>query len=381
MRKNRTYTKKETQNNVLEHSKAKLEFYQNYLWRYLTVLLNDQYTTKINIYDVFCGVGIYEDGGKGSPIIAIETIKNLSKKYLKKSITLTVNDIDIEKVQKVKSHINDNFKNVCEFTAYNLNAIEMIETVIANIKKSKKDEKNLVFIDPYGYKEIYKQNILDIMEAGKSEIILFLPISNMYRFSRDAINNEENKSYMHLRRFIEEFFDESHPIHEGKFEHQLEYIEFIKTALCFNDIYFSASYSIQRDTKNYYSLFFITSHIYGLEKVLETKWKLDALCGEGFEQNKQAALFDEENKENKKNECFKKLKISLFLFLNEYKTNYEIYEFVIKEGFSPSHANKALEDMRESLSFESDYKPRKNAFLVGYKYYKEKDKRYRVKII
>lgn len=255
----------------------------------------------------------------------------------------------------------------------------MIKTVITNIKDTKNDEKNLVFIDPYGYKEIYKNNILDIMKAGKSEIILFLPISNMYRFSKDAIANEENKSYMHLRRFIEEFFDENHPIYKGAFEHQLEYIDYIKNALCFNDIYFSASYSIQRDTKNYYSLFFVTSHIYGLEKVLETKWKLDALCGEGFEQSKQVGLFDEENKENKKNECLEELKISLLSFLNEYKTNYDIYEFVAKEGFLPIHANKVLEDMRESLSFESDYKPRKNAFLIGYKYYKAKDKRYRVK--
>lgn len=380
MAKIKHHTKKETLSNVFEHSQAKLEFYKNYLWRYLTVLLNDSYTTKINIYDIFCGVGIYDDGGKGSPVIAVEAIKNLQAKYKDKNITLTINDINKGSVEKVKRYIDNNFKNICKINSYNCDAKEMFQIVISNIKQSNKNEKNLIFIDPYGYKEIYKNNILDIMNAGKSEIILFLPISNMYRFSKDALCDEENKSYVHLRRFIEEFFDESHPIYEGKFEHQLEYIEFIKKALCFNDVYFSASYSIQRDTKNYYSLFFVTSHIYGLEKVLETKWKLDALCGEGFEQNKQAGLFDEENKENKKNECFEKLKISLFSFLNEYKINYEIYEFIVKEGFSPSHANKALEEMRESLIFESDYKPRKNAFLVGYKYYKEKDKRYRVKI-
>lgn len=381
MGKNRACTKRETQNNVFEHSKAKLEFYQNYLWRYLTVLLNDQYTTKINIYDVFCGVGIYEDGGKGSPIRAIETIKNLYNKHPMKSITLTVNDIDTEKVQKVESYINDNFKNVCEFVAYNQNATEMIETVITNIEKSKKDEKNLVFIDPYGYKEIYKQNILDIMEAGKSEIILFLPISNMYRFSKDAINNEENKSYMHLRRFIEEFFDMNHPIYEGKFEHQLEYIEFIKTALCFNDVFFSASYPIQRDTKNYYALFFTTSHIYGFEKILETKWSLDQLSGEGFEKTKLPTLFDEVNRGEKISNSQAKLRDCIISFLSkDYKSNNEIYEYILKCGFLPKHTNEVLEEIREKLILDRDLTLRKKSFFLGYKYYKNNDIKYKVKM-
>ncbi len=50
-----------------EHSKEKIKFYEKYLNAYLAILLNWHYTKAINIYDVFCGVGLYsDDGSKGS---------------------------------------------------------------------------------------------------------------------------------------------------------------------------------------------------------------------------------------------------------------------------------------------------------------------------
>lgn len=382
MAKVKQYSKQETQANVFEHSQAKLDFYRNYLWRYLNILLHDNFTSKINIYDIFCGIGIYEDGGKGSPIIAMEAIKNAIAKHPSKIITLTINDVEKEKVNTATNHINENYQNICLFKAHNQDAKEMFAIVLNNLKQSKKDEKNLIFIDPYGYKEIYKQNILNIMKAGKSEIILFLPIANMYRFSNVALIDEENNSYKHLKRFIEEFFDDkNHQIYQENYDGQIDYIEFIKEAFSFNDKYFSASYSIQRDTKNYYAMFFITSHIYGLEKILETKWQLDNLCGEGFEQTKEATLFDSINQDEKIFNCKEKLKICLNLFLTKnYRSNNEIYEYTLKCGFLPKHANETLENIKDKLIFDRDIQLRKKSFLLGYQYHKNNDIKYKVKI-
>jgi len=382
MSNKKNHSKKETLNNVFEHSQAKLDFYKNYLWRYLNILLNDKFTNKINIYDVFCGIGIYTDGGKGSPIVAIEAIKTAISKYPNKTVSLTINDIDKEKVIIATNYINENHKDTCSFNTYNKDAKEMFEVVIANIKKSKKNEKNLVFIDPYGYKEIFRQNIIDIMKAGKSEIILFLPIANMYRFSTIALTDEENNSYKHLRRFIEDFFeDKNHPLYQETYNGQLDYIGFIKEAFSIDDKYFSASYSIQRDTKNYYALFFITSHIYGLEKILETKWKLDDVCGEGFEKQKEATLFDEISQNEKISNCLAKLEDCIKSFLaDDYRSNNEIYEYILKCGFLPKYANKILENMRNTLMFDRDLNLKKKSFLLGYKYYKNNDIKYKVKI-
>jgi len=369
-------TKKETKENVFEHSQAKLEFYKNYLAQYLVVLLNDQYTHAINIYDIFCGIGIYEDGNEGSPIIAIKIIEELLNKYYK-NINLTINDMDTSKVNFVKKYIDENHRNRCELKTYNLDAIEMLKIINKKIYNSRKGIKNLIFIDPYGYKEIYKQNILDIMNSKNSEIIIFLPISQMYRFSKSALKDKENKSYKHLRRFIEEFFEKGHPIYQETYTNQLQYIEYIKEAFSFHEKFYSASYYISRQKKDYYALFFITNHIYGLEKILETKWKLDNLCGKGFKKTqRQTSLFSEVDKEEEKEDCFNKFKSSLITFLQKYRTNIELYKFILRSGFLPKYAIEILKT--KELKF--DRQVRKNSFYMTYKYYKEEDIKYKVRI-
>ena len=368
--------KEETKDNVFEHSQAKLDFYKNYLSLYLTILLNNQYTKKINIYDVFCGMGIYEDGNAGSPIIAINVINNLTKKYPSKDIALVVNDIDKGKVDFVKHHIETNFKNTCDVKTYNLDAEDMLRKVKKEIHASKKGVKNLVFIDPYGYKEIYKKDICDIMSSKNSEIIVFLPIAQMYRFSNAALTDEENNSYRHLRRFIEDFFPENHPIQNENLDSQIQYIDYIKDAFSCDSKYYTASYSIQRDNKNYYALFFITNHIYGLDKIVNTKWELDNNCGEGFSKKETKNLFHEEFNENKKEDCFNVFRVKLKRYLSAFHDNNEIYEFTIKNGFLPKHTMEILK--KEKLNFDRDI--RKNAFYLNYDHYKNNNVKYKVKI-
>ena len=60
---------------ILPHTRAKLELYEKYLNRYLAILSRSQWISKINIYDIFCGTGIYKDGKAGSPIIAFNLIE------------------------------------------------------------------------------------------------------------------------------------------------------------------------------------------------------------------------------------------------------------------------------------------------------------------
>jgi len=66
---------KSSQKNILPHSQAKLDLYQKYLERYFTILGLAKRITKVNIYDVFSGTGIYENGKAGSPILAFEKVR------------------------------------------------------------------------------------------------------------------------------------------------------------------------------------------------------------------------------------------------------------------------------------------------------------------
>lgn len=66
---------------MLIHSEAKVEFFKKYLERYLRILYLAPSVDEINIFDVFCGTGIYDNAKKGSPIVAFDVIKNLRNEY------------------------------------------------------------------------------------------------------------------------------------------------------------------------------------------------------------------------------------------------------------------------------------------------------------
>jgi three-Cys-motif partner protein len=66
---------KDSQVKMYQHSEVKVRLLKLYLEKYLNILTHSPYFNEINIYDLFCGEGMYEDGGKGSPLIILETIR------------------------------------------------------------------------------------------------------------------------------------------------------------------------------------------------------------------------------------------------------------------------------------------------------------------
>ena len=63
--------KKESQKTMFEHSEVKVKLLETYLKRYFNILNNAQFVGDIHYFDLFSAEGIYENGGKGSPIIAV----------------------------------------------------------------------------------------------------------------------------------------------------------------------------------------------------------------------------------------------------------------------------------------------------------------------
>jgi len=147
-----------------------------------------------------------------------------------------------------------------------------LDIIVPEIDTTSNDTRNLVFIDPYGYKDIKKELLLSLMKNGYTEVILFLPISHMQRFTNAAIQDEYSISqYEPLRNFVYSFFpDENHPIRQNTVKAK-DYIQYIADALKFGNQYFATSYYIERDKANYFALFFMSSNIFGFEKILETK--------------------------------------------------------------------------------------------------------------
>ncbi len=217
--------KEEAKRTMLPHSRAKVEMYSKYLEKYLAILtiVPNSIVKEINVLDVMCGRGIYEKGGKGSPIKAFDIAKTIqsrlkaSKRTLKR-IRFIFNDKEEQFTTAIKTYIDKHNDKVLKIEPEyrNYEVEDFFPKIIDWLKKQSKGIKNLIFIDPYGYKDIHKDILVNLLKNRNTEIVLFLPINQMHRFKEAAIDDDENKGYEKLRNFIFEFFAPSHPLVKGE---------------------------------------------------------------------------------------------------------------------------------------------------------------------
>jgi len=372
--------KNNVKNTLQIHSQAKIEFYSTYLERYLRILYLAKPIKQINIYDVFCGMGIYDGGGKGSPIVAFDEIENLVTdekfKTTDTQISLIVNDNKQQKIEQVKNYIESRNRNFCNVRYYNYDIEQMFTIVQQEVSTTTTQTRNLIFIDPYGYKNIKKETLYQLMVNGRTEIILFLPISHMHRFTQKAIHDEETVQYEPLRNFVNSFFSNEHKMIREQLP-VMEYIQCITDALKYNKFY-TTSYYIERDAVNYFALFFISPHIFGFQKILEVKWQLDEEAGHGFKiQPLQKGMFDDFFVDEAKAKNAEKLELILLELLKEPKTNKQIYEETLKHEFLPKHTTEIFEKWQinnpqfKVYDMKTGAEARKRSFYISWDYYKE----------
>jgi three-Cys-motif partner protein len=153
----------DTKTIMLEHSEAKVKLYGTYLSSYLNILSRVPFVEEIYIFDLLCGEGIYENGAKGSPLVALETIKDhyFVNNATCPNITLWFNDNglseieqDVYKVKRVERFSGNIFTppNV-KIRFYCEDYDQIHPRALAQVRHTAK-ARGLFFIDPYGYKDI-----------------------------------------------------------------------------------------------------------------------------------------------------------------------------------------------------------------------------------
>lgn len=359
--------KKDVKKNLLEHSEAKVKLLGEYLNRFLNIICNDGYTEKIEVYDLFCGEGLYEDGGEGSPLVIMRAVKdihfiNVAKTNKIPQIDCFFNDLDSAKTSSVKAAISNKSLYYDGFGEINFSSIDYKKYLIDLTEKLSKlkNSKAFVFIDPYEYKHIKISHIQQLMANNNSEVLLWLPTQFMYRF-------ESNGTPTALKDFIEELvpydkWDSSDSI--------WIFVEQLKQAFqnAMGSGYFVDHFTIQKDNNTVFCLFFFTSHIRGFEKMLESKWKIDTEQGMGWNYNSgQQNLFSDQKTNI--------LEEKLISFMNgSHRVNGEIYEFTLRQGFLPKHTNEILYNWQQLkrvvvLLFDGT-EARKKSFYISYPNYK-----------
>lgn len=185
--------KKDSQLDHYEHSAIKVKLLKQYLEAYLRVIGHSEFFDVIHLYDLFCGEGLYPNGGKGSPLIITDVIHDLvstsSNKNLQSTkFRFTANDKDIDKHESVKNYFEENTAKLNwleSISMQNRDYKEFIPELSLMFTKLKR-EKAFVFIDPYGYSDISVLDIESLLKGNNSEVLLFLPTQFMYRFDNHA---------------------------------------------------------------------------------------------------------------------------------------------------------------------------------------------------
>lgn len=330
--------------NLLDHSKAKIELYGYYLSTYLRILQNVPQISKIFVFDLLSGEGLYENNSKGSPLIALDIIDNLNKP-INPSIELWFNDNGISEIDTEFTKIERLKKIVCQKTIpanvhikyYEKDFNTLIPLAINKINTIQ-NSKGLFFIDPYGYKDIDLLAIKNIMAIKNCEILLFSPISFMYRFAKKSMNNTL-PGLVPLSTILNTLFSNT----DISFSSSRDFIRKVKDGFiefigCYVTYYF---FERGQSPSNIYCIFFFTNNELGLEKMIAAKYKFDPKLGKGFKSEKTIPLFSEAELSNYDN------MIEEFIASKSICTNRDLYVFGLKNEFLPRHTNPVLNKLKK----------------------------------
>jgi three-Cys-motif partner protein len=337
---------------LLGHSEAKLKLYDTYLAKYLNILARNPYVERIFIFDLLCGEGIYDKNEKGSPIMALETIKDhyYSNNRSCPNITIWFNDISLSeiehgvpKIDRVKRFGEKIYRPQNVEVKYFQEDYESICSRAIKLVNNSRKAKGLFFIDPYGYKAIKPEDIRKMLEGNNTEVLLWLPASFMYRFA-NSVTRSDFSGGEPLREFIFALFGKNPPLFKSVYdfiEHITErFRSYLKELGIFVD-----SFTLERGRGNVYCLFFFTSHIKGYETMLYTKWDMDENRGKGHTINKSQSFSEIQLSGYPQ-------KLRSYIAGAEYRTNTAIYQFGLENGFLPKHTNEILKGWKKEEQIE-----------------------------
>jgi three-Cys-motif partner protein len=336
----------------LEHSQVKVELYTKYLSTYLNILHRVPEIDHVIIFDLLCGEGRYTNQCLGSGCAAAEVIKRHCLSNIRcKRIDLYLNDNGISEIELGKTKVQRNKELITSFNLQENVKVhyaeseysEILPVAISKLDVLKPNERALVFIDPYGYKEIHIEQLKKILNNKKTELLLFLPASFIYRFAGSSFDKDFPGAEA-VRQLLKSIFLQEIPEFTSCCDFITKIKDGIKTVV---NTSFASSFTIQRDEKNTFCLLFFTNNERGYEKMLETKWAMDEERGEGFRlNNAQTNLFTSAQVDNFE------AKILKFIADAKSRTNFELKAFGLANEYLPKHVLAELKQLLDDGRIE-----------------------------
>lgn len=344
-----------------EGTQIKLEIFQKYLETWLPTFIMGSFSKPIQVFDLFAGSGYDKSGVPGSPMRILEVINNHRGNLVKtsKKVKLYFNDSCNEKVEKLKLNVDAKIKalSLSSFVEVTYSNDKFNECLSIHYKEILKNGCNLIFIDQNGFKEVDEKTFQFLINLATTDFMFFISSSYIHRF---AILEEVQK--VHPKFDFEKIKNTSRKkVHNVICE---EYEKYVPVNI---ESYGLFPFSIMKDDhNNVYGLIFVTKHIRGADKFLETVWKKNALNGTAnFDidedlKKSQLDLFD--GKIPTKIESFQR-RLCEKILKQEIINNRDAYLYTLNQGHISAHADEVIRNMRKKKLISYDNR----SPLVNYK--------------
>ena len=187
-----------------EITKLKLLFFENYIESYLYKILYAFGSCRL--FDPFCGPGRAGDN-LGSPLVLLNKLKKVVgtpavKNRLKYEILMFCCDSDKNNIINIEKEISsikiDKVRIICKNQTF-----DEFHNFLVKSKMSSSHTPKFIFLDPFGYSQIPINKIEQLSSLPNCEILLFVPLMDIYRFSNQDPAVMEKGS----RVFLETYTD------------------------------------------------------------------------------------------------------------------------------------------------------------------------------
>lgn len=353
---------------------AKVRVFKHYLGIYLHIL-GRAGIDRVHIYDLMCGEGEYADGRQGSALEGLHQVlqyftnqptESLKVRYVLNDAGMSEVETGRRKIDRVREKADQlpfgpvaNGRLQVDYFA--LPCAEAMTKAISRVQQlAPHREKALLFIDPWGYKDIRTADLRAALAGGHSEVLLFLPTEMMYRFA-DKAYHEDFDGGQALKDWLTELFPEALPVFTNVHDFIRQFRNRLRAML---EVPYSSHFTLETANRNTYSLFYFTSNRTGLLKMLESQWKEDPGAGTGHraDQNLTLSLFRPGVMANYP------ARVENYLTAAPSRTNEDLLEFGLSEGFLPKHTAEVLKTLTATdrlTTWEPGCpKLRKNAFYL-----------------
>lgn len=346
---------------------------------------NSKYIPEIHFVDGFAGRGYFEDGNKGSPLIAIENLQDMQytfeQNYKKFNSSFVIHLVELKK--DYIDFIKVNIKNYSKYPELIYLYHGKFEDKLSLLLNQTVGHPALYFIDPFGYKGVRMNDVVKIISHQSHEVLINVMTISLVRNITIEENSKELCNFFglddidqnivdYMNMVIEAKMNESKPLHTKllKLEDKILelYIEQVKKRIPDKKLYFLKKriYS-GLNPKVYFHLLFITGHRRGLvemkkamvnfdlirdkienQYIHENKVQEHSILGDIFSEQNEYEMYNYETFVNdfKKQFNFKK---TTYAEIVEYFLEYSPLPFKAVEG------NKSIYDYFKRLFKEVRY--------------------------